>query len=146
MQLVCYLSVARFHYFGAISTMISLVQRKDLTCEVLDAYSQTMSRASCSHPNPQRYRAYRCIECVRASKRRHMRKKQNYDDWFQRQAGLCAFCGLPLEANSNRTHLDHNHVTGRKRGLVHAQCNQAIGGVEAAIELIGWTRLAMYLS
>jgi hypothetical protein len=125
--------------------MISLVQRKDLTHEVLDAYSQTMSRANCRHPNPQRYRAYRCIECVRASKRRHFRKKQNYDGWFQRQAGLCAFCGLAMVYEDNATCLDHDHVTGVERGLVHAQCNQAVGGSELAIRLIGLPRLLDYL-
>jgi hypothetical protein len=82
---------------------------------------------------------------LRESKRRHHRKKQRYGDWFQRQAGLCAFCGLPLEANSQRIHLDHNHATGVDRGLVHAQCNQMIGGTENAIKLLGLDAVLAYL-
>ena len=74
-----------------------------------------------------------------------VRKQQHYDEWFQRQAGLCAFCGLPLDANSNRTHLDHNHETGRERGLVHAQCNHMIGGVENAVRLLGIVRVMRYI-
>jgi hypothetical protein len=104
-----------------------------------------MSRATCRHPNPQPYRGYRCHECLNDWRNANHRKKQNYDHWFQRQRGLCAFCGLPLEPNSQRTHLDHNHETGVERGLVHAQCNQAIGGLELAVRLIGWTRALRYI-
>lgn len=86
-----------------------------------------------------------CAECRSIWRRQNRCKKMGYDQWFQQQRGLCAFCSLPLDVDSNHTHLDHNHVTDRKRGLVHAACNQMIGGIENAVRLIGWDRLRQYL-
>ena len=114
-----------------------------------------MSRAKCLH-NPRALVAnggkhkdgtpiLQCRECVRTSHNKYSRKKQGYDAWYQMQGGLCAFCMLPLDGHSNRTHLDHNHVTGVKRGLVHAACNLMIGGVENAVALMGVHRVLDYL-
>jgi ribosomal protein L37E len=85
-----------------------------------------------------------CQQCVRDSHNAHSRRKQDYDVWFQRQGGMCAFCGAPLD-HSNRTHLDHNHRTNQKRGLVHAACNQMIGGIENAVALVGIHAVLNYL-
>jgi len=57
---------------------------------------------------------------------------------------MCAFCGLPLP-DDNTVHLDHDHVTGRKRGLVHAKCNIMIGGVERALMIMKWDKVMAYL-
>lgn len=112
-------------------------------------------RATCCHqpremvPNGARRKdgspILQCRQCVRTWHNKYTRKKQNYDVWFQQQAGLCAFCCLPLEANSNRTCLDHDHVTGRERGLVHAVCNHMVAGVENAARLIGWVAMRRYI-
>ena len=45
-----------------------------------------------------------------------------YDAIFERQGGRCAICRV--EANLV---LDHNHATGRVRGLLCDNCNKAIG-------------------
>lgn len=45
------------------------------------------------------------------------------------QHDLCAVCGLPFE-NSFDTTIDHNHVTGQFRGVVHRKCNRFISHVE----------------
>lgn len=115
-----------------------------------------MSQAKCLHaprvmvPNGGKHKdgsaILQCKECIRQSKRQSRRRKMGYDEWFQRQRGLCAFCGLLLDPDSNRTHLDHNHRTDQKRGLVHAACNQMIGGIENAIALVGLDALVRYVS
>jgi len=84
-----------------------------------------------------------CADCKAAYAQRWHRKKQGWQAFWDAQRGLCAFCGQSLVDDST-THLDHNHVTGVKRGLVHAQCNQMIGGIESAVALVGWTRLTAY--
>jgi hypothetical protein len=46
------------------------------------------------------------------------------------QVGRCPICQEPL-VDSNLTVVDHNHETGKVRGLVHKKCNTAIGYIEA---------------
>ncbi len=48
-----------------------------------------------------------------------------YRDLLDRQSGACAIClSLP---NRNRLHIDHDHATGRVRGLLCTRCNAGIG-------------------
>jgi hypothetical protein len=72
-------------------------------------------------------------DVIRESKRRcHLKRKYNlspeeYGQIFLRQDGRCAICGRakPLQ-------VDHDHTTGKIRGLLCATCNLAIGGIEAS--------------
>ena len=50
---------------------------------------------------------------------------EQYDKMFEEQNGLCKICGLP-EIN-RRLAVDHNHNTGKIRGLLCTKCNNAIG-------------------
>lgn len=46
----------------------------------------------------------------------------------ERQRGLCAICGTPEpETPKGRLHVDHDHETGRVRGLLCSRCNTGIG-------------------
>jgi hypothetical protein len=40
------------------------------------------------------------------------------------QGGVCALC---RQARSKRWHLDHNHLTGKRRGILCSQCNSLLG-------------------
>lgn len=44
-----------------------------------------------------------------------------------RSSKVCAACGEPLNADSRRPHLHHNHDTGEVLGFVHSFCNNAEG-------------------
>ena len=46
------------------------------------------------------------------------------------QGGKCALCGLPC--SSDEAVLDHDHDTGRIRGLLHRSCNAAEGKISNA--------------
>ena len=48
---------------------------------------------------------------------------------FSEQHGLCALCGNPLIEGRKKT-IDHNHETGKVRGIVHQKCNTMIGYFE----------------
>lgn len=45
---------------------------------------------------------------------------------FAEQHGLCAICSSDIHGK-RRAHLDHDHCTGRIRGLLCGKCNRALG-------------------
>lgn len=46
---------------------------------------------------------------------------------MRRQGGVCALC----ERDFSRTpHVDHDHTTGRVRGILCSECNHQLGFVE----------------
>lgn len=49
------------------------------------------------------------------------------------QEGCCAICGLPM---LEEPRADHNHATGKFRGLLHNRCNLALGAFSDDIELL----------
>jgi hypothetical protein len=78
---------------------------------------------------------YRKTEKGRASLRRHqlrvkLRKmgisRGSYEALLVEQRGVCAICKRPCEQNS-RLAIDHDHATGRVRGLLCARCNIGLG-------------------
>lgn len=67
----------------------------------------------------------------------NLRKKYNigvveYEQMFVSQGGKCGVCGLPeivcdKAGKLKRLAVDHNHETGKIRGLLCQKCNQALG-------------------
>lgn len=49
---------------------------------------------------------------------------EDYDRLFQWQQGLCAICCQPFKGSA---HVDHDHATGKVRGLLCFRCNSTIG-------------------
>jgi len=50
---------------------------------------------------------------------------EQYEEMFRKQRGLCAICKKPED--KFRLAVDHNHITGKVRGLLCHNCNPAIG-------------------
>jgi recombination endonuclease VII len=53
-----------------------------------------------------------------------------YDDLLANQGGRCAICGNPPSGQGTsmaRLHIDHDHDTGRIRGLLCGRCNPGLG-------------------
>jgi hypothetical protein len=42
------------------------------------------------------------------------------------QGGTCAICADAISLSDRRSHIDHDHETGKVRGILCAPCNQAI--------------------
>ena len=56
---------------------------------------------------------------------------ENYDQLFKEQSGQCAICGDLLDIEGNFTsHIDHDHITGKIRGILCRDCNLALGNIE----------------
>uniref|UniRef100_A0A6M3X8R9 Putative recombination endonuclease VII n=1 Tax=viral metagenome TaxID=1070528 RepID=A0A6M3X8R9_9ZZZZ len=55
---------------------------------------------------------------------------EKYDNMFTSQHGVCAICGS--SPNNENLCVDHNHSTGKIRGLLCRKCNSALGVFENA--------------
>lgn len=52
---------------------------------------------------------------------------EQYDEIFINQNGVCAICGGPPVGNRKSLSVDHDHTTGKIRGLLCNKCNSALG-------------------
>lgn len=70
-----------------------------------------------------------CRECNRdlTLQRKYGITGADFRRMHEEQSGCCLFCGKPA---GDRLSVDHDHDTGRVRGLVHSTCNVLLGRVE----------------
>jgi hypothetical protein len=79
------------------------------------------------------YRQKRGPEYIRALNLRasHSMTIVEYDAMFNFQGGKCAACRKPETARNQfgllRLAVDHDHTTGKVRGLLCMRCNRALG-------------------
>jgi hypothetical protein len=55
---------------------------------------------------------------------------EQYAQRWKEQKGLCAACEEPLPEKENGDRfppVDHDHLTGKIRGIVHTKCNRGMG-------------------
>lgn len=62
--------------------------------------------------------------------------QEEYNNKFNQQAGCCAICGRHQSEFKRRLAVDHNHKTGKIRGLLCARCNYIVGAVESNGDII----------
>lgn len=79
---------------------------------------------------------------------RHLRIKYgitdvDYVNMFNEQKGVCPVCTEVLELRDSSTHIDHNHTTGKVRGLLHISCNLSLGLIKENFDTA--LRLAKYI-
>ena len=89
--------------------------------------------------NAERVNAYQRTrrqepEVKRRNRAGHLRRKfgmtlEGYEEILARQGGVCAVCSRP-PTPSISLHVDHDHETGRIRGLLCFRCNNALGDLE----------------
>lgn len=53
--------------------------------------------------------------------------KKEYDILYKEQGGKCAICGIPETELKRNFSIDHDHKTGKVRGLLCNLCNQGLG-------------------
>ena len=62
---------------------------------------------------------------------------EDYNMFLEKQGGKCAICGTEIgDSNGNRLYVDHNHKTGKVRGLLCANCNFGIGSLKDDVEIL----------
>jgi len=50
------------------------------------------------------------------------------------QEGICVIC--PEQIDVNTSHVDHNHETGKVRGLLCNRCNMGLGLFQDSFEIL----------
>jgi hypothetical protein len=64
---------------------------------------------------------------------------ENYEDLFIKQNGVCAICGKPQPPSKGRQeplYIDHDHDTGKVRGLLCRNCNFCIGHAHDDVNIL----------
>lgn len=64
-----------------------------------------------------------------------------YLQQLEEQNGLCKFC-----KKHPATHIDHNHDTGKIRGILCNPCNVALGTFEVLVKTFGLPNVINYLA
>jgi hypothetical protein len=70
-------------------------------------------------------------------KRQYGITENEYSILFNSQNGKCAICDRLEEEVKERLEVDHDHLTGKIRGLLCGQCNRGLGSVRDNIDLLG---------
>lgn len=107
--------------------------------EQINDYAREYSKTR--KPRPGRYNQKHYLankDEYRASnyKKRYGITLADYNRMFSGQDGKCAICGNEHVEGSAKLAVDHNHMTGKVRGLLCRDCNQAIGHMHDSIELL----------
>lgn len=112
-------------------------------------------------PNPENRQERQCEACRQLYVYQHTRQKYcricvpngqalqrmqkyqltqpQYDTLMQRQNHACALCFKTFINESRQPDVDHDHTTGRVRGLLCRACNQMM----RAIDNVAWRERAM---
>ncbi len=73
-------------------------------------------------------------------KRKYDITPEQYNEMLAAQNGVCGICknaaGGDLGTNHGRLHVDHDHATGKIRGLLCFSCNRSLGGFRDSRELL----------
>lgn len=96
--------------------------------------------------NPERYAANREAFIASggkkvADRRSHLKRKygmtiEEYDAMLEAQGGGCFICGKPPRDDIS-LHVDHDHSTGRIRGILCFCCNNALADFQEDPALLG---------
>jgi hypothetical protein len=68
---------------------------------------------------------------------------QTRSDLLTEQGSRCALCKMPC--SSQQAVLDHDHKTGKIRGVLHRTCNGLLGKIENFCQRFGIPNLSAFL-
>jgi hypothetical protein len=102
----------------------------------------TTARWQAEHPDEyraarERWRQANPEKVALHQRRKSLKRKygitlEQYEALFEAQGGRCAICGSDKAHGVNDTlHVDHDHATGRIRGLLCFVCNRRLGWFES---------------
>ena len=78
--------------------------------------------------NPKSYtEEEKAVKREKSLQHRYKITGDEYEYLLAQQGGFCAICGIEHTETPKRLAVDHNHNTGKVRGLLCSNCNRAIG-------------------
>lgn len=126
----------------------ALIDADILYCKACD--SNKLKTEFHNDASSKRGHAYYCKSCATSKSRKWHKdntdnveyKQARRDSYFKNkynlsleerisllreQEGACAICHIPLNPFGNYTHTDHDHLTGKVRGILCTNCNRGLG-------------------
>lgn len=80
---------------------------------------------------------YRKEDWVTRIARSYQLSREQFDALLIQQSGRCAICGVAfMGTHKHRPQIDHNHDTGKNRGLLCLECNLLVGFLERRADKI----------
>ena len=55
---------------------------------------------------------------------------------YEKQGHLCLLCKKPLVLENRKYAIDHDHKTGKFRGILHPHCNSGLGMFRDSVEML----------
>lgn len=116
-------------------------------CRVCAKEKELSSFPMSMRPNGNKQIFTRCKQCLyehetwRKRFQKYKLTKDSYQELLRSQGYGCAICGSTTpKKNGKLLHVDHDHATGKIRGLLCSNCNVGLGNFEDKPERI---RLAL---
>ena len=75
-------------------------------------------------------------EAARNLKARYGITLAEYDTMLEQQGGCCKVCRTTDSGGKGRFHVDHNHTTGKVRGLLCSGCNKGLGHLQDSPDVL----------
>lgn len=92
------------------------------------------------------YSQYQCKDCYNELNHKYQIKKlgcsvEQYEDLLKKQGGSCAICKksvghISCHGVRAKLSVDHNHETGKIRGLLCGKCNRGLGWFSDSIKTL----------
>ena len=96
------------------------------------------------------YRNCHCINCFRVSQNSQrieryphawIRNRYGVDDamakyWYQRSMQYCEICGKQWKPGQERLCIDHDHQSGKLRGILCKHCNHVLGHSRESVQIL----------
>lgn len=101
------------------------------------AKTQKKARANFIKKYPEREAE---IQAKSRTKKLYNLTLEEVERMYLDQSGLCKICNVPVQRRGNgnlkSANIDHNHLTGKVRGLLCYKCNHGIGNFKDDINLL----------
>lgn len=116
-------------------TQVGYANARKTHCPKGHEYSESNTiHSKTSKGAPRRW----CKACEKANQARQRVKRygitvEDYANMLVQHVGKCGICSRPF---SRSPHIDHDHVTGKVRGLLCYPCNSGIGQFQDNIETL----------